>query len=155
MALRIILSGYSDLASVMASVNEGEICRFISKPWDNETLVPTIRTILKQREALALLQQSLTHAALPVESELLQHASTIELRVRPSQEPFPVAKAIDIIRKLAGVLEEEDMAVFSGLLERQGGRFSLMAELGGTHRFSLEVPLTPAAPALVSKEERS
>lgn len=56
LALRIILSGYSDLASVMASVNDGEICRFISKPWDNETLVPTIRTILKQREALARLQ---------------------------------------------------------------------------------------------------
>ncbi len=53
-ALRIILSGYSDLSFVMASVKEGEVSRFISKPWDSETLVPTIRTVLEQREAQAL-----------------------------------------------------------------------------------------------------
>src|ERR1700719_1768734 len=32
LALRLIISGYADLDSVMTSVNEGEICRFISKP---------------------------------------------------------------------------------------------------------------------------
>lgn len=90
-----------------------------------------------------------------METELLQHASTIELRVHPRQAPFPVAKAIDIIRKLAGVLEEEDVAVVSGLLERQGGRFSLTAEIGGPHRFSIEVPLSPAQPARASTGEPS
>jgi DNA-binding NtrC family response regulator len=44
--LRIILSGYSDLASVMASVKDGELCRFITKPWDNDTLAAAIRSML-------------------------------------------------------------------------------------------------------------
>lgn len=37
-ALRILLTGYSDLSAVLASVNEGEVFRFINKPWDNEEL---------------------------------------------------------------------------------------------------------------------
>lgn len=154
-ALRIILSGYSDLASVMASVEEGEICRFISKPWDNETLVPTIRAMLVPGDALATLQEQLSRSPHQWESELLQHASTIELRVRSQQEPFAVARAVDIIRKLAGVLEDEELAVVSGLLEHQGGRFTLTAELGGQHRFSIEVPLEPARRATAAKGEHS
>ncbi|QSQ25505.1 response regulator [Pyxidicoccus parkwayensis] len=44
--LRIILSGYADLASVMATVKDGELCRYITKPWDNDTLAPAIRAML-------------------------------------------------------------------------------------------------------------
>ena len=32
--MRILLTGYSEMDAVVASVNEGEIFRFISKPWD-------------------------------------------------------------------------------------------------------------------------
>ena len=39
LALRLIISGYADFKSVVASVNDGEICRFISKPWDDAELV--------------------------------------------------------------------------------------------------------------------
>jgi DNA-binding NtrC family response regulator len=37
-AMRILLTGYSDLNAVLASVNEGEVFRFINKPWNNEEL---------------------------------------------------------------------------------------------------------------------
>ena len=40
-SVRILLTGYSDLASIVGSINDGEIYRFISKPWDNKEL-PTI-----------------------------------------------------------------------------------------------------------------
>ncbi len=33
--MRILLTGYSDLAAVIGSINEGEIYRFINKPWSN------------------------------------------------------------------------------------------------------------------------
>lgn len=33
--MRILLTGYSDLTAIIGSVNEGEIFRFINKPWDN------------------------------------------------------------------------------------------------------------------------
>jgi serine/threonine-protein kinase len=33
-ALRILLTGYSDLQAILRSVNEGEVFRFINKPWN-------------------------------------------------------------------------------------------------------------------------
>jgi len=40
-AMRILLTGYSDLQAVLASVNEGEVFRFINKPWNVDEL-PTV-----------------------------------------------------------------------------------------------------------------
>jgi len=37
-SVRILLTGYSDLAAIVGSINDGEIYRFISKPWDNRAL---------------------------------------------------------------------------------------------------------------------
>lgn len=40
--VRILLTGYSDLASIVGSINEGEVYRFISKPWNTEELQKTM-----------------------------------------------------------------------------------------------------------------
>lgn len=36
--VRVLLTGFSDLADLMGSVNDGEIFRFVSKPWDNDEI---------------------------------------------------------------------------------------------------------------------
>jgi len=41
-AVRMLLTGYSDLAAIVGSVNEGEVFRFVSKPWNQEDLQGTI-----------------------------------------------------------------------------------------------------------------
>jgi DNA-binding NtrC family response regulator len=41
--MRILLTGYSELDAVVASVNEGEIFRFIQKPWDAQEMRDTVR----------------------------------------------------------------------------------------------------------------
>ncbi len=40
--IRILLTGYADLNAVIDSVNEGEIYRYITKPWQNDELKKTI-----------------------------------------------------------------------------------------------------------------
>src|SRR3954467_210654 len=37
-AVRILLTGYTDLASLVGSINQGEIFRFVKKPWENDEL---------------------------------------------------------------------------------------------------------------------
>ncbi len=34
LTMRVLLTGYSDLAAIVGSINDGEIFRFVSKPWD-------------------------------------------------------------------------------------------------------------------------
>jgi diguanylate cyclase (GGDEF)-like protein len=47
-ALRIVLSGYTDLASIMESINLGSIYRFYPKPWDSDVLRDNIREVFRQ-----------------------------------------------------------------------------------------------------------
>jgi DNA-binding NtrC family response regulator len=37
-AMRVLLTGYSDLKAIIGSINEGEVFRFVSKPWVNDEL---------------------------------------------------------------------------------------------------------------------
>ena len=37
-AVRILLTGYTDLAALVGSINQGEIFKFVMKPWDNDDL---------------------------------------------------------------------------------------------------------------------
>jgi len=49
-SVRILLTGYSDLASIVGSINDGEVYRFISKPWDNielHTIIAEAATIAR------------------------------------------------------------------------------------------------------------
>ncbi len=41
--VRIILSGYAELESVLGAINRGEIYRFYTKPWDDQALRDNIR----------------------------------------------------------------------------------------------------------------
>jgi DNA-binding NtrC family response regulator len=53
-AMRILLTGYSDLNAIIGSINEGEIFRFVNKPWSNEELTVTVaRAVTAARASLA------------------------------------------------------------------------------------------------------
>lgn len=41
--IRLLLTGYSDVDAIVGSVNEGEVFRYVNKPWDNEAFRETIR----------------------------------------------------------------------------------------------------------------
>jgi DNA-binding NtrC family response regulator len=41
-SMRILLTGYSDMQAILRSINEGEVFRFVNKPWKNEELSKTV-----------------------------------------------------------------------------------------------------------------
>ena len=46
-AIRMMLTGYADVASIVRAVNEGRIYRYIPKPWDPEELRVNVRRALE------------------------------------------------------------------------------------------------------------
>ncbi|MEW6165547.1 MAG: EAL domain-containing protein [Pseudomonadota bacterium] len=48
--VRIMLSGYTDLAAVTSAVNRGELFRFLAKPWDDAELLDTVRDAFRHYE---------------------------------------------------------------------------------------------------------
>lgn len=51
--VRVLLTGYTDLASLVGSINQGEIFRFVMKPWDNEELKKALADGVKLAGELA------------------------------------------------------------------------------------------------------
>lgn len=45
--VRIVLSGYADTAAIVAAINEGQIYKFIAKPWNDDELRVTIAKALE------------------------------------------------------------------------------------------------------------
>nr|WP_269746264.1 response regulator [Janthinobacterium sp. CG3] len=46
--IRIVLSGYTALESVIDAINEGQIYRFFTKPWDDDIVRKTVRGAFHQ-----------------------------------------------------------------------------------------------------------
>jgi response regulator RpfG family c-di-GMP phosphodiesterase len=57
---RILLTGYADLPTIIKAINDGQIHRYISKPWNDEEMLLTLRQALahqhSERERLRLVQ---------------------------------------------------------------------------------------------------
>jgi response regulator RpfG family c-di-GMP phosphodiesterase len=60
---RILLTGYADLDMIVRAINDGQIYRYLSKPWNDEELLLTVAQALahqqSERERKRLL--ALTH----------------------------------------------------------------------------------------------
>ncbi len=48
--IRILLTGKADMKATIRAINEGEVFRFITKPWDDDDLKITIRHALMQHD---------------------------------------------------------------------------------------------------------
>jgi DNA-binding NtrC family response regulator len=65
-AMRILLTGYSDLNAIIGSINEGEIFRFVNKPWFDEELTSTVANAVdaaKATQAVAIEEATKTPTA--------------------------------------------------------------------------------------------
>ncbi len=71
--VKILMTGYADLAMAVEAINTGEVFRFIMKPWDNQTLME----IVEEGIGRFTLYRSLAHAD---EATMLALAETIELK---------------------------------------------------------------------------
>jgi DNA-binding NtrC family response regulator len=67
-AMRLLLTGYSDLAAIVGSVNEGEIYRYVNKPWKADEL----KNIVAEAANIAL---RLSEAQTPIKEEKTKPAA--------------------------------------------------------------------------------
>jgi response regulator RpfG family c-di-GMP phosphodiesterase len=51
-SIRILLTGYADVTSAITAVNQGGLFRYVTKPWDDNDLLTTVRAGLSQYELI-------------------------------------------------------------------------------------------------------
>ena len=57
--VRLLLTGYSDLVAIVGAVNEGEVYRFINKPWNQNDLRNVIAEAVEHARGSRILRQSI------------------------------------------------------------------------------------------------
>jgi response regulator RpfG family c-di-GMP phosphodiesterase len=84
--LRLLLTGYADLASITGAINRGEIYRYIAKPWDDNDIILTVQDALDR-------------------SALLQEKKRLEALVKAQNEELKIVNA-SLEVKVQGRTEE-------------------------------------------------
>lgn len=112
-ALRILLTGYSDMNAILRSVNESEVFRFVQKPWNTSDLP----RILEQASAIARSQPLPAAApALPDDVPLLAAAASILLIDDDAATHRLVA---GVVGKTARLMHASNLADAIDLLDRE------------------------------------
>ena len=86
--LRILLTGYADMTMIAKAINEGQIHRYISKPWNDDEMLVTLRQALvyqhseSERQRLETLTQQQNEQLRSLNVTLEKHvaARTAELQ---------------------------------------------------------------------------
>lgn len=102
---RIMLTGYADPSAIIKAINEGQIHRYISKPWNDEEMLLTLRQALEhqhlahererlekltrvQNEQLKLLNSTLEKHVAARTAELQQTADMLDLAYEELKRSF-------------------------------------------------------------------
>lgn len=104
-SVRILLTGFADVESTMAAVNEGGIHVYLNKPWDDAQLLQAVRggverkrlvdernalleLTAKQNDELTFLNEGLEDAVRARTAELSQSSNFLELSNKKLKETF-------------------------------------------------------------------
>ena len=79
--IRILLTGYADMTSTIAAINEGKIYQYISKPWEDHHIKISVDYALKQK-AVERERDQLRELTIKQNKELQDFNSNLEAKVR-------------------------------------------------------------------------
>ena len=78
--IRLLLTGYSDIQSILDAINRGEIFRYITKPWDDNDILLVVRHAL-ERKALEQEKRRLEELSQRQNEELKELNASLEKKV--------------------------------------------------------------------------
>jgi response regulator RpfG family c-di-GMP phosphodiesterase len=120
-AVRILLTGYADIGSTVAAINEGEIYRYIAKPWDDSEMQTVVREAL-ERQRLEAENQRLTELTRVQNEQLKSLNASLEHKV--AERTAELKQALSFVEQAHGELKKSFMTsvqVFAGLIELRSG----------------------------------
>ncbi len=106
--VRIILSGYADTASIVSAINDGQIYKFIPKPWDDAELKITVASAL-ERDSLHKRNSELAEELRHSNDKLKELNESFERRVEEKISDLKVRN--DMLSCAQGILDSLPFAV--------------------------------------------
>jgi response regulator RpfG family c-di-GMP phosphodiesterase len=118
--VRMLLTGYADIQSILDAINRGEIYRYVTKPWDDNDILLIVRHAL-ERKALEEEKRRLEALTQEQNEELKLLNASLEAKVE--QRTAELKKAHDSLVAANEKLKASfltSIKVFSGMIEMRG-----------------------------------
>ncbi len=112
--VRILLTGYSDMHSTISAINEGQIHRYIAKPWNDDDLLVAVKDVF-ERKALESEKNRLEALTARQNEELKSLNATLEHKV--AERTIELTHANDRLKRN----HLHTIKTFSHLIELRGG----------------------------------
>lgn len=132
-AMRVLLTGYSDLKAVLGSVNEGEVYRFVNKPWVNADLRQLVLEAGEiSRESPVVASDNLSPneqniARSQVGVLVIEDDATVQQRLREILQPHYQVRFANTAERAMQVLEQHETGVvISETATNHGADLTLM-----------------------------
>ena len=147
--ITIMLSGYSDFEALVQAVNEGEIFRFLSKPWDDAELKAVIRTALEQERILNIVENlvkqvcQMVELAESVDVNTSEEQKCISIKLGKAGASLPeevIFKFLNILFDSLGLGQEDKVKVVGGAVSKQQGKIIITIDIGRGVNLKIEVP---------------
>jgi two-component system NtrC family sensor kinase len=106
--VRLVLSGYADTGALVSAINEGQIYRFVAKPWNEDELRVTVTNAL-ERYDLGRKNRELTEELRRKNDELTTLNRDLERRVVERTEALTTQNRL--LTESLGILDNLPMAV--------------------------------------------
>ncbi|RXZ36745.1 response regulator [Oxalobacteraceae bacterium CAVE-383] len=132
--VRILLTGYSEVSSTVAAINEGGIYHYLPKPWDEHDLLLTVRRALEQQQ-LKSEAQRLTQIVFRQNEELSAFNANLEKQVIARTEE--IRQTVMFLEHSEGEVKKNLLTmlkVFSNLIELRAGAFGYSGRVGELSR---------------------
>lgn len=122
--VRLLLTGYSEVTSIIGAINRGEIYRYITKPWDDHDIVLIVRQSL-ERKALDLERKRLERLTVSQNDELKVLNTSLESKVAARTAELAVSNdALQGANERLKANFVTSIKIFSTLIEMRGGNLA-------------------------------
>lgn len=156
-AMRILLTGYADLNAVLGSVNDGEVFRYVAKPWDNTELRETVQLAARiARDAPVVQDKPVDEfdretARKQVGILVIEDDPETQQRMREILQPHYQVRFVTSPERALTVLEQHETGVVISETAGQHGDFTaLIKSLKQYHPHIATVVVTDRANAQVA-----
>lgn len=122
--VRLLLTGYSDVTSILAAINRGEIYRYITKPWDDNDILLVVRHALERRALEA--ERDRLAALNAVQNEALKTLNA-SLEAKVEERTGELLASRDTVLEANKKLKSNfitTIKIFSTMIEMRGGHLS-------------------------------
>lgn len=116
-AIRILLTGYSDMNAIISAVNKGEIHRYLTKPWNDDELVLYVKKAVEQFDLIEE-NKRLMKTIKRQNKQLYDFGKNMEIKIEErSREIMEQNKTLEFLNKELEIGFYNTIRAFASLTE--------------------------------------